>query len=128
MVSRQIMVSKVKNDVVVPMGGKTRIHLLCDDDGDDDDDDEGVEREVVLLRLFKEGEEDLELEVGEEVVAEVFIEPLLKSLCVALAVVAAVFVVVGDVNDDEDVKIILFIKRYHIFKGFVNVTNNIKLK
>lgn len=68
------------------------------------------------------------LEVEAVVVVEVedFIEPLLESLCV--------FVVVVDVGDDDDdkvdveVKIILFIKRYHIVKGFVNVTINIKLK
>lgn len=115
-VSRQIMVNKVKNDVVVAMGGKTRIHLLCDDDVEDTVD--GMERKVVLI----EGVEKI-LEVGEVEDDEVLIEPLLKSLCVALANV-------GDVVVDEDVvvKIILFIKRYHIFKGFVNVTNNIKLK
>lgn len=109
------MVNKVKNDVVVAMGGKTRIHLLCDDDVEDTVD--GMERKVVLI----EGVEKF-LEVGEVEADEILIEPLLKSLCVALADVGDV------VDEDVVVKIILFIKRYHIFKGFVNVTNNIKLK
>lgn len=64
-----MMVNKVKNEVVVPMGGKTRIHLLGgvkddeeEDDNDDDDDDEEEEDgdDNVKDFLFVEAEEDEE--------------------------------------------------------------------
>lgn len=62
-VSKQMMVSNVTNDVVL-MGGRTRRHLLRatdddDDDGDDDDDDdkEVLDTEVLMVGLLNAGDD-----------------------------------------------------------------------